>query len=50
MKRLNDMLAAADAVIDVLATEDAVLARYEGMGHRDVEVQRIDRDAKLAAM
>jgi Protein of unknown function (DUF2505) len=36
--------AAADAVIDVLATEDAVLARYEGMGHRDVEVQRIDRD------
>ena len=35
--------ASADAVIDVLATEEAVVARYEGMGHRDVEVQRIDR-------
>jgi hypothetical protein len=38
--------ATADAVIDVLATEDAVRARYEGMGHRDVEVQRIDRDER----
>lgn len=35
--------ASADAVIDVLATAEAVVARYEGMGHRDVEVQRIDR-------
>ncbi len=35
--------APADAVIDVLATEEAVRARYEGMGHRDVEVQRVDR-------
>ena len=35
--------APADSVIDVFATEDAVRARYEGMGHREVEVQRIDR-------
>lgn len=35
--------AGADAVIEVLATEDAVVARYESMGHRDVEVQRVDR-------
>ncbi len=35
--------APADAVIEVLATEDAVRDRYEGMGHREVEVQRIDR-------
>jgi len=35
--------APAAAVIDVLATEEAVRARYEGMGHRDVEVQRIHR-------
>jgi hypothetical protein len=35
--------AGADAVIDVLATEAAVIARYEGMGHREVEVRRIDR-------
>lgn len=33
----------ADAVIDVFATEEAVRARYEGMGHREVEVQRVDR-------
>jgi hypothetical protein len=33
----------ADAVIDVFATEDAVRARYEGMGHREVEVQRTER-------
>jgi len=30
-------------VIDVFATEDAVRARYEGMGHREVEVQRTER-------
>lgn len=35
--------APADAVIDVFATEDAVRQRYEGMGHREVEVQHIDR-------
>lgn len=37
-----------DAVIDMFADPDAVRARYEGMGHRDVEILACDRaDASL---
>jgi Protein of unknown function (DUF2505) len=43
LSETHHFAARADAVIDVLATEEAVVARYEGMGHREVEVQRIDR-------
>lgn len=33
----------ADAVIDMFADRDAITARYEGMGHRDVEILAVDR-------
>jgi hypothetical protein len=35
--------AAPDEVIDVFADEAAVVARYEGMGHREVEVTSVER-------
>lgn len=35
--------APVDAVVDMFAQPDAVRARYEGMGHRDVEVLECER-------
>ena len=35
--------APVDAVLDMFADPDAVVARYEGMGHRDVEVLETSR-------
>lgn len=43
LTRSHRYAAPAEAVLDVFATEDAVRARYEGMGHRDVEVERLER-------
>jgi hypothetical protein len=34
-----------DAVLDMFADPDAVVARYEGMGHRDVQVLECARSA-----
>lgn len=33
-----------DAVLDMFADAEAIVARYEGMGHRDVEVLECTRD------
>ena len=33
-----------DAVLDMFADPDAIVARYEGMGHRDVQVLECTRD------
>jgi hypothetical protein len=35
--------APVDAVLDMFADPDAVVARYEGMGHRDVEILETSR-------
>ncbi len=43
LTRTHHFAATSDAVIDVFADEDAVRARYEGMGHRDVEVLGVER-------
>lgn len=43
LTRSHHFAAPADGVIDVFADEEAVRTRYEGMGHRDVEVLGIDR-------
>lgn len=43
LQRTHHFATPADRVIDVFADEAAVRDRYEGMGHRDVEVLGIDR-------
>lgn len=43
LKDSHDYDVPAEAVIDMFADQDAVRARYEGMGHRDVEILGVDR-------
>lgn len=37
--------ASIDDVIQMFATPDAVTARYDGMGHREIEIQQCELDA-----
>lgn len=44
LSRSHTYPASVDAVIAVLSDADAVTRRYEGMGHRDIEIRECGRD------